>query len=163
MKIIYKIKLLIFIFLFLPVKLLLAQKEDDKRMKIELIVKDGKNTTSSALKSFTTSYNRTLVTSEKKTPGKAPNHEEDVVKPFYLSMDFERQDIPILKAFSDNRTGIDVLINVTDTYGKLPSRKFEFKSAVMDIMTDQVVGESTAAYITVGCIGLTIDGVKIDP
>jgi hypothetical protein len=41
-------------------------------MKIELIVKDGKNTTSSALKSFTTSYNRTLVTSEKRPREKHP-------------------------------------------------------------------------------------------
>jgi hypothetical protein len=160
MKIIYKI--FTFILLFWPLKILWAQQLEDKRLKIELVLQDGKNTTS-LIKSLTTSYNRTLVSSEKNDKKKEESSDENTAKPFYLSMDLDRLDLAVLTAFNKNRQGMDLQINITDTYGKMAPRKLEFKSAVMDILTDQVTGDYISSYITVGCMGLVIDGVKIDP
>jgi len=161
MKTHYTIKSLIFTFILslLPVTTIFAQQTDDKRMKIELTLKDGKNTTS-LIKSFTVSYNRTLVNADK-TKGK--DELSGDTKPVYLSLDFDRQDLSVLRAFTQNRSGLDGQITVTDTYGKLPLKKLEFKSAVMDLMTDQATGEYTSAYITLSSTGLSIDGVKIEP
>ncbi|UHO40108.1 hypothetical protein H5J24_08910 [Chryseobacterium capnotolerans] len=152
MKTIYKF--LTFLILFFPAKMLLSQQTDEKRMKIEVSVKDGKNQIASVIKSYTISYNRTLITPE--------NNKSGETKAFYISLDFEKQDIPFLRAFVQNKAGLDGQITVTDTYGKLPSRKIEFQSATMDIMNDQAMGDYTGMFINLSCNILTIDGLKIE-
>lgn len=152
MKTIYKFLTCFFLFFFS--NLLFSQQTDEKRMKIEVSVKDGKNQIISVIKSYTISYNRTLLTPE--------NNKSGETKAFYISLDFEKQDIPFLKAFVQNKTGLDGQITVTDTYGKLPSRKIEFQSATMDVMNDQSMGEYTGMYMNLSCNILTIDGLKIE-
>lgn len=144
---------LIVIILFLPVQLLLSQQTDEKRMKVEVSVKDGKNQVVSVLKSYTISYNKTLLNNDDKSSD---------VKAFYLSLDFEKQDIPLLRAFVQNKAGLDGQITVTDSYGKLPSRKIEFKSAVMELMTDQTTGDYHGMYMNLSSNTLIIDGLKIE-
>lgn len=151
MKTVYKF--LICILLFLPVKMLFSQQADEKRMKIEVTVNDGKNQIVSVIKSYTISYNKTLVT---------PDNKSNDVKAFYLSLDFEKQDIPLLRAFIQNKNGLDGQIIIKDTYGKLPSRKIEFKSAVMEIMTEQTMGDYNGMYMNLSSNVLTIDGLKIE-
>ncbi|MCS4305618.1 hypothetical protein [Chryseobacterium sp. BIGb0232] len=152
MKTIYKF--LIFILLFLPVKFLFSQQPDEKRISIEVSVKDGKNQIASVIKSYTISYNRTLITPE--------NNKSGETKAFYISLDFEKQDIPLLKAFVQNKSGLDGQITITDTFGKLPARKIEFKSAVMDLMTDQTTGDYHGMFMNLSCNVLIIDGLKIE-
>lgn len=150
MKTIYKF--LTFLILFFPAKMLFSQQTDEKRMKIEVLVKDGKSQIASVIKSYTISYNRTLLTAENKSAE---------TKAFYISLDFEKQDIPFLRAFVQNKAGLDGEITVTDTYGKLPPRKIEFQAATMDVMNDQAMGEYTGMYMNLSCNILTIDGLKI--
>ncbi|AZA76680.1 hypothetical protein EG347_03675 [Chryseobacterium sp. G0186] len=141
------------IIVFLPAQLLLSQQTDEKRMNVEVSVKDGKNQVVSALKSYTISYNKTLLNNEDKSSD---------VKAFYLSLDFEKPDISLLRAFVQNKAGLDGQITVTDFYGKLPSRKIEFKSAVMELMTDQTTGDYYSMYINLSSNTLIIDGLKIE-
>ncbi|BAP31758.1 uncharacterized protein CHSO_2721 [Chryseobacterium sp. StRB126] len=151
MKTVYKF--LICILLFLPIKMLFSQQTDEKRLKIEITVKDGKSQLVSVIKSYTISYNKTLLTAENKS---------NDVKAFYLSLDFEKQDIPLLRAFTQNKNGLDGQITITDTYGKLPPRKIEFKSAVMDVMTEQTTGDYNGMYMNLSSNVLSIDGLKIE-
>lgn len=152
MKTIYKF--LTFLILFFPAKMLFSQQTDEKRIKIEVSVKEGKNQIASVIKSYTLSYNKTLLTPE--------NNKSGETKAFYISLDFEKQDIPLLRAFIQNKSGLDGQITVTDTYGKLPARKIEFQSATMDVMNDQTMGEHTGMFMNLSCNILAIDGLKIE-
>lgn len=157
MKKMINIKLLFFAlaFLYLSTGTALAQQEEGKRLKIELTVKAGNEQVTSAIRSFTVAYNRALNDTGKDSVAEPP-------KGHYLSIDLEKQHIPLLRVLMPNRKGLDGQITVVDTYGKLPTRKIEFKLAVMETMNDQVTGDYGGAFMTLNCATLIIDGVKLE-
>lgn len=132
-------------------------QQEDKRVKIEITVKEGNKTivalVRSATFSFTTSTNNVTTTdgTEKK----------EQTKNYYFSIDFEKQNIELLKAFMTNKNGLDGYITMVDSYGKMPSRKLEFTKANIDSLSDQTTADYTSAYMSIVCATLIIDGVKV--
>ncbi|MNY73077.1 hypothetical protein D3C86_2117700 [compost metagenome] len=49
-----------------------------------------------------------------------------------------------------------------DTYGKTPSRKFEFKGATLEALSDQLNGDYSSSYFSLNCKTLIIDGVTLE-
>lgn len=135
-----------------------GQQLEDKRVKIEITVRDGNKTiiapVRSATFSFTTSTNSSTATdgTEKK----------EQMKNYYFSIDFEKQNIDLLRAFMTNKNGLDGQITVVDSYGKMPSRKLEFTKANIDSLSDQITADYTSAYMSIVCSTLIIDGVKVE-
>lgn len=133
---------------------LYAQRYDDRRMKIELQLKVGKETIVSALTSasvaFSTPYDEGDTTSRK-----PPRN-------YSLAVTFEKADIQALRAFMKNKNGVDGSIILADTFGKMPSRRIEFISAILDGYTDQLTNEYTSMYFTIKCAELIIDGLKME-
>lgn len=152
-----KFTLMIIVFCFLT-GLSYGQQLEDKRVKIEITVKDGSKTivapVRSATFSFTTSTNNITATdgSEKK----------EQTKNYYFSIDFEKQNIELLKAFMTNKNGLDGQITVVDSYGKMPARKLQFTKANIDSLSDQITADYTSAYMSILCTSLIIDGVKVE-
>lgn len=157
-----KIKFWFFVlaFLYLSAETASAQYAEEKRVKMELTVKDGNKMVVAAARSFTVSFNRSNAPA-KDTANKGVSPAEPV-RGHYLSIDFEKQDIRLLQAFMQNKGGLDGQLITTDSYGKLPPRKIEFKSAVLETMNDQCTGDYGSAFMTLSCEGLIIDGVKLE-
>lgn len=130
-----------------------SAQQDDKRMKIELIVKQGNETIVSTLTSASMAYSRQSY---------AVDSSDLPVRNFNLAINFDKPGIPTIRAFIKNKNGLDGQIVITDTYGKLPTRKMEFKSAVMDGLTDQITTDYSSMYLTMRCTELIIDGLKMD-
>ncbi|WP_343691161.1 hypothetical protein [Chitinophaga sp.] len=141
----------------LPLFVLFGQvasaQQDDRRMKIELIVKQGSETIVSTLTSASMAYSRQSY---------AVDSSDLPVRNFNLAINFDKPAIQIIRAFIKNKNGLDGQIVTTDTYGKLPTRKMEFKSAVMDGLTDQITNDYSTMYLTMRCTELIIDGLKMD-
>lgn len=142
----------------LPVLLLFgmfvnAQSSEDKRMKIELTVKHGTETIVSTLSSSTVAYTR---------QDYAVDSSSLPIRNFVLSVNFDKSGIQTLRAFIKNKNGVDGQITITDTYGKLPSRKLEFKSAIMDGYSEQFASEYSSMYFNMRCAELTVDGLKFE-
>ncbi|MDR7212413.1 hypothetical protein [Flavobacterium piscis] len=129
---------------------------EEKRTKIEITVKDGNKTITVPVRSATVSFTRpsTLVS-------KDPIEKTDP-KSHYLSIDFEKQNIALLGAFVKHKNGIDGELTIIDTYGQTPSRKFEFKTATLDALSDQLNGDYSSSYFSLNCKTLIIDGVTLE-
>jgi hypothetical protein len=128
-------------------------QQDDKRMKIELTVKQGSETIVSTLTSTSIAY---------AMQSYAVDSSELPVRNFGLAINFDKPNMPTLRAFIKGKNGIDGHIIITDTYGKMPARKLEFKSAIMDGLTDQFTNDYSSMYISIRCTELIIDGLKMD-
>ncbi|MDX6182875.1 hypothetical protein SGQ44_11195 [Flavobacterium sp. Fl-77] len=128
---------------------------DEKRTKIEISIKDGNKTIIVPVRSSTVSFSRSA-NSVKDTEN------SNDLKNYYLSIDFEKQDINLLRAFAKNKTGIDGELTMIDIYGKAPSRKFEFKGATLDALSDQLNGDYSSSYFSLNCRSLIIDGVTLE-
>ncbi|MBP4137086.1 hypothetical protein [Flavobacterium geliluteum] len=128
---------------------------DEKRTKIEISIKDGNKTIIVPVRSSTVSFSRSA-NSVKDTENSNDS------KNYYLSIDFEKQDINLLRAFAKNKTGIDGELTMIDIYGKAPSRKFEFKGATLDALSDQLNGDYSSSYFSLNCRSLIIDGVTLE-
>lgn len=139
--------------LFLFANVVNAQSSEEKRMKIELTVKHGSETTVSILSSTSISFTR---------QDYAVDSSNLPIRNFSLAVNFDKPSIQTIRAFIKNKNGVDGQITVVDTYGKLPSRKLEFKSAILDGLSDQFTSDYTTMYFTMRCAELTIDGLKID-
>lgn len=150
-----KILSLLFIFFCFFAQISYGQTEE-KRTKIEITVKDGNKTITAAVRSATVSFTRNST-----LPSKDPLDKTDS-KNHYLAIDFEKQNIALLNAFAKNKNGIDGELTMTDTYGKTPSRKFEFKGATLDALSDQLNGDYSSSYFSLNCRSLIIDGVTIE-
>ncbi|NML39755.1 hypothetical protein HHL17_21330 [Chitinophaga sp. G-6-1-13] len=148
-------------FLYLSMGTAHAQQSEERRIKIELMVKTGNSQVVAVIRSFTVSYNRTLNTPVQDSVNGKPGP-ADAPRGHYLSADFEKQSIPLLRAFMQNKKGLDGEITVTDAFGKLPGRKIAFKSAMLETMNDQVTGDYGSAFMTLSCEELIIDGVKLE-
>ncbi|MCR4033747.1 MULTISPECIES: hypothetical protein [Flavobacterium] len=127
-------------------------QQDDKRIRVEISLKDGNKVVKAAVRSVTFSFTKSVVNSET----------NEVKNNYYFSLDLEKQDIPLLATFMKNKAGIDGMITMTDNYGKLPMRKFDFTKGRIDSMSDQINGDYSSAYISLISDSLIIDGVKID-
>ncbi|CAM3733222.1 hypothetical protein [Flavobacterium chungbukense] len=127
-------------------------QQEDKRIKIEIAVKDGNKIVKGTIRSATLSFTRSVVNSET----------NEIKNNYYFSIDFEKQDIALLAAFMKNKSGIDGQITMTDLFGKLPNRKFDFTKGRIDSLSDQITADYTSAYLSLLCDSLIIDGVKID-
>jgi len=136
-------------FLIMCSHLLYAQGED-KRMKIEITV--GKVTA--------------VLTSANVNAAKgwdvqdSTRHEEP--RNYALAFYFDSPNLALVSAFVKNKKGVDGVITMTDTYGKRTTRKIEFKSAVLDSYSDQLTNDYSSSYMTVRCMDLTIDGLKME-
>ncbi|MCP2029644.1 hypothetical protein L1276_004838 [Flavobacterium sp. HSC-32F16] len=128
-------------------------QSDDKRTKIEITVKDGNKTITVPIRSATVSFT-------KGTNYKDPEDKTDN-RSYYFSLDFEKQDINLLRAFATSKNGLDGQITMVDTYGKTPARKFEFKGAKLDSLSDQLTGDYSSSYFSLYCSLIIIDGVTI--
>lgn len=146
--------------LYLSVETANAQYSEEKRIKMEITVKEGSKQVIAAVRSFTVSFNRLNAPVKDSVNKNLPAAE--LPRGHYLSVDFERQEIQLLRAFIQNKGGLDGQIIATDSYGKLPPRRIEFKSAVLETMTDQATGDYGSAFMTLNCEGLIIDGVKLE-
>ncbi|MBC9909648.1 hypothetical protein [Chitinophaga varians] len=148
-------------FLYLSIGTVHAQQSEEKRIKITLTVKTDNGPVVAVIRSFTVSFNRTLNTPAQDAVNGKPVA-ADAPRGHYLSADFEKQDIPLLRAFMQNKKGLDGEITVTDAFGKLPGRKVAFKAAILETMNDQVTGDYGSAFMTFSCETLMIDGVKLE-
>ena len=130
----------------------LSYGQEDKRIKIEIALKDGNKTTKAVLRSATFSFTKSTVSGT----------DSEVKNNYYFSLDFEKQDIALLAVLMKNKAGVDGQITMTDTFGKLPTRKFDFTKGRVDSLSDQLTADYTSAYISLLCDSLIIDGVKIE-
>ncbi|MBZ4037595.1 hypothetical protein K6T82_22730 [Flavobacterium sp. 17A] len=147
--------LLLMVFLFVST---LTYGQEEKRIKIEISVKDANKEIKSTLRSATFSFTKSV----NNVTGKDGVEKPEVKNNYYFSLDFEKQDIALLSAFMKNKAGIDGQITMTDTYGKQPTRKLDFTKGRIDSLSDQLTADYTSAYISLLCDTLIIDGVKID-
>ncbi len=127
-------------------------QQDDKRIKIEISLKDGNKLVKAPVRSATFSFTKSVVNSE---TNESKNN-------YYFSLDFEKQDIVLLTALMKNKAGIDGQITMTDSYGKQATRKFDFTKGRIDSMSDQITADYNSSYMSLICDSLIIDGVKID-
>lgn len=127
-------------------------QQEDKRIKIEISLKDGNKVVKGAVRSATFSFTKSVMNAET----------NEIKNNYYFSLDFEKQDIALLAAFMKNKAGIDGQITMTDTYGKQPTRKFDFTKGRIDSLSDQITADYNSAYMSLICDTLVIDGVKID-
>ncbi|AWK06167.1 hypothetical protein HYN56_18820 [Flavobacterium crocinum] len=127
-------------------------QQEEKRIKIEISLKDGNKVVEGAVRSATFSFTKSVINSET----------NEIKNNYYFSLDFEKQDIALLTAFMKNKAGIDGQITMTDTYGKQPTRKFDFTKGRIDSLSDQITADYNSAYMSLICDTLVIDGVKID-
>jgi hypothetical protein len=139
---------------FLVGNTLYAQRYDDRRMKIELQLKVGKETIVSTLSSASVTFTTPYEDSDSLSKKPARN--------FILAMTFEKADMPALRAFIKNKNGVDGAIILADSFGKMPSRKIGFTSAVLDGYTDQFTNEYSNMYFTIKCVELVIDDLKME-
>jgi hypothetical protein len=134
----------------------LSYGQEDRRIKIEIALKDGNKTVKALLRSATFSFTKTSVAAADGTD------KSEVKNNYYFSLDFEKQDIALLAVLMKNKVGVDGQITMTDVFGKLPTRKFDFTKGRVDSLSDQLTADYTSAYISLLCDSLIIDGVKID-
>lgn len=127
---------------------------DEKRTKVEITVKDGNKTITVPVRTASVSFTRGVVS-------KDPLDKTDN-RSYYLTLDFEKQDTNLLRAFATSKNGLDGQITMVDTFGKLPSRKFEFKGGKLDSLSDQISSEYTSSYFSLICNLLIIDGITIE-
>ncbi|WP_163410718.1 hypothetical protein [Flavobacterium ajazii] len=130
--------------------------QEEKRTKIEITIKDGNKTITAVVRSATVSF-----TKPSEPVSKDPL-DKNASKNYYLAVDFEKQNITLLSAFAKSKNGIDGELTMVDTYGKTPSRKFEFKGATLDALSDQLNGDYSSSYFSLNCRSLIIDGVTIE-
>ena len=149
-----KILSLLFLFFCFLTQITYAQTEE-KRTKIEITVKDGNKTITAAVRSATISFAKPSVAAK-------DSLDKTDTKSHFMSIDFEKQNIALLSAFAKNKNGIDGELIMVDTYGKTPTRKFEFKGALLDALSDQLNGDYSSSYFSLNCRSLIIDGVTIE-
>ncbi|UPZ14695.1 hypothetical protein [Flavobacterium humidisoli] len=130
--------------------------QEDRRIKIEIALKDGNKTVKALLRSATFSFTKTSLAAADGTD------KSEVKNNYYFSLDFEKQDIALLAVLMKNKAGVDGQITMTDVFGKLPTRKFDFTKGRVDSLSDQLTADYTSAYISLLCDSLIIDGVKIE-
>jgi hypothetical protein len=131
---------------------------EEKRVKIEITVKDGSKTTTALVRSATVSFSKSAAASV--AADSADKKSES--KYYYFSLDLEKQDIALLKAFMKNKDGIDGQITMVDVYGKLPARKLEFTKAKLDALSDQLTADYNSSYMSIVCASMIIDGVNLE-
>ncbi|MGJ1432076.1 hypothetical protein ACR79M_09525 [Sphingobacterium spiritivorum] len=140
-----------------------AQQIDERRMRIEMTVRQGNEEIIAPLTSATISFNRglneTLVSDSLSREVTSKEH----VRLYDIGIALDRQNIKLLSAFIKNKNGLNGHIVLTDTYKKLPSRKIEFTSAVLDALNDQFTNDYSSAYMSIRCGTLIIDGLDIKP
>nr|WP_294784285.1 hypothetical protein [uncultured Flavobacterium sp.] len=127
-------------------------QKDDKRITIEISLKDGNKIIKAPVRSITFSFTKSVVNAE---TNEGKNN-------YYFSLDFEKQDIALLTALMKNKAGIDGQITMTDSYGKMPARKFDFTKGRIDSMSEQLTADYSSSYMSMICDTLIIDDVKID-
>lgn len=128
-----------------------AQQPEEKRLKIEITVKDGNKSITSPVRTATFSFTKPAASST-----------DTSQKNYYLAIDFEKQDLNILRAFAKNKNGLDGQLTMVDIYGKTPARKFEFKGATLDALSDQLNGDYSSSYFSLSCNLVIIDGITIE-
>ncbi|RZJ52080.1 MAG: hypothetical protein EOO44_12920 [Flavobacterium sp.] len=135
-----------------------GQQFEEKRVKIEITVKDGNKTITVPVRSVTLSFSKPLsvATATDSTEKKAET------KYCNFSLDFEKLDIALLKAFMKNKSGIDGQIIMVDSYGKVPTRKLDFTKATLEALSDQLTADYNSSYMSISCASLTIDGVNLE-
>lgn len=152
-----KLIFLLIVFCFLT-GLSYAQQSDDKRVKIEITVKDGNKMIVAPVRSATFSF----TTSSNNIKAADGNEKKEQTKNYYFSIDFEKQNVELLKSFMSNKNGLDGHITMVDSYGKMPSRKLEFTKANIDSLSDQLTADYTSSYMSIVAASLIIDGVKVE-
>ncbi|WP_312333326.1 hypothetical protein [Sphingobacterium sp.] len=133
-----------------------AQQWERNRMKIELSLQDDKETTFSNLTTVSISFNKPSTAA---AIDSLNQQVADSYNPCYIVITFDQLDIPLLRLFMKKNTTLNGQITVTDSYVKLPPRKIELKSVVMDGMNDNFVNDSETSYMNLSCKSLIIDGV----
>lgn len=146
-----KLSLLLLFFCFLT-GIAYGQQLDDKHTKIEIMVKDGNKPITVQVRSSSISFSKSSNVTTK----------DSIQKNYYIAIDLERHDINLLTAFAKNKKGLDGQIMMTDTNGKTPARKIEFKKATLDALTDQFTNDYSSSYLSLNCSGLVIDGINIE-
>ncbi|WP_104381202.1 hypothetical protein [Sphingobacterium sp. HMA12] len=154
----FKPVLLLFLTTIFFVNISHAQQWERNRMKIELSLQDGKETTISNLTTVSISFNKPSTMTAKDSVNQQV---ADDYNPCYIVITFDRLDIPLLRLFMKKNTTLNGQITVTDSYGKLPSRKIELKSVVMDGMNDNFVNDDETSFMNLSCKSLIIDGVML--
>ncbi|MDR2282537.1 MAG: hypothetical protein LBE37_04980 [Sphingobacterium sp.] len=157
-----KISTVLHAFLFISLSSLFAistsraQQWDGNRMKIELSINNGANTTVSSLTSLSISYNNPSATTTKDS---VDNLVIEDYNPCYIVITFDQLDLPLLRLFRQKNTTLNGQITVTDSYGKRPTRKIELKSVVMDGMNDNFINDSETSFMNLSCKELIVDGI----
>ncbi|MCP1996287.1 hypothetical protein [Flavobacterium sp. HSC-61S13] len=126
------------------------------RLRVEISIKDGKNTVVSKPINFSVSYS----TPVKLTPEQIAEGVE-LTKPFYVVLSYEGLDLPMVKAFAQTKECLNADVIVTDTYGRLPTRKFELKGMSLEGLNEQNGGEYSNSYINFSCDVVVLDGIKL--
>ncbi|KQO21625.1 hypothetical protein ASF10_12805 [Flavobacterium sp. Leaf82] len=127
-----------------------AQQLEERRVKIEITLIEGNKSITAVARTVAFSFTRPTAIAD------GPQ------KNYYLSIDFEKLDVNLLRAFARNKNGIDGQLTMVDLNGKTPSRKYEFKAATLDALSDQLNGDYSSTYFSLNCASLIIDGVTIE-
>jgi hypothetical protein len=146
-----------------------AQMEEN-RTKIEMTLYFGGKTVVTELVSLSTSITRNYDEPAPSLPAKDSLKKEAAPeKPgsAYLTMEIRRISDDLLRIFSKKQNRFDGTITIVDTYGKLPSRTFKFKQAMLATYSEQSAaasyGESYGAgYFSITCPEVTINGIAIE-
>lgn len=135
-----------------------GQQPDDKSVRIEITVKDGNKVITAPLRSASLAFSK----SSGNVTGTDGVDKKVETKTYFFAIDFEKQDLNLLRAFMKNKSGLDGEITMVDSYGKLPTRKMEFTKATVDSLSEQLTGDYNSSYISISCATLIIDGVTIE-
>jgi 6-phosphogluconate dehydrogenase (decarboxylating) len=145
-------------------------QSEENRTKIQMTINYGGKNIVTDLNGVSTSISHvsddtpTVTTANDSVKNKIPEYSQGTL---YLMVDAKRISDDLLKVFAGKQNKFDGIITVTDTYGKNPTRTFQFKQATLYTYSDQV---SAGAYsenygassFSFGCKEISINGIRIE-
>lgn len=133
-----------------------AQMYSNARIKVEVTVKKGKQTTVSWPSTFSLSYNKPEPIIAEQDAAAAATY-----SPFYVVFNYDVLDINLIKELTQNNESIDMDIVIKDSYGKLPTRKYSLKKVTLGGMNEQSSSDYSNSYVNLTCAEATVDGIVL--
>lgn len=163
------------LFTSLQIKTAHAQQEES-RISIVLSVKSQGKTINTTLNSVSTTLSRyndetavSLPVKGKDSTSTKTNVATTAYKPgvFYLIMDAKNLQDDMMKLLASKKTTFDGTITITDSYGKIPTRKIQFLNGSLSSYSDQFsstyYGDSVGnVSLSLNCTGLSINGIMLE-
>ncbi len=126
------------------------------RLKVEFSLKDGNKTVLSKPINISVSY-----TKPAKRTAEDLAADAEVYRPFYIVLSYEGLDLELLRAFAQTKGSIDAEVVITDSYGRLATRKMAIKGLVLEGLNEQNGGEYSNSYVNLTCDVVYVNGIKL--